>query len=147
METNKTQVLDVLEAIQTNATAHAAERADRDVPEIDFIRTMQVGEFTRQGDIYIELVNLDVAGLKVTAERQLAPGNTQGSRHIMAGNCTVYERKQGVLVGPAVVCSERVTVTHPEHNHKSLPSTPEGTAYAITFQRDWAQEEAARVAD
>ena len=121
----------------------AAERHAN--PEVRFVRTMQVGQWVRQGDINIARVGDRAARGTETWRRQLAPGETQGSRHVVAdGGVRVYlPAKPGPLVGPVIVAKERCVVTHPEHAHVSLPS---GT-YAVTFQRNYAMEEITRVQD
>ncbi len=91
---------------------------------------------------------------KPIKDRQLAPGTTQGSRHVAEGDCelldvnrmdmavTVNRLVRGgavpfQLIGPAVRCIGDVTVTHPEHGHRTLPA---GGDWAVVFQRDHAEE-------
>lgn len=112
-----------------------------DASKTERINAPSLGDVVRQGDIYLTCIN-KITGGKETENRQLAPGNTQGSRHILAGKVTVYEgvsfnQMPSVLVGPAFKCNSDVTVEHPEHGHKVLP---EGTVWQVTYQRAMADE-------
>jgi len=125
-----------IEQIQVAAQNHGAE--------LRMVRTITVGQWIRQGDVFLRRVEANHPRGKETANRQLAPGKTKGSRHIVEGDVTICApTTTDPLVGPIVKADERFTVAHPEHAHVSLPS---GT-YATTFQRDFAQEERARVMD
>lgn len=83
---------------------------------------------------------------QVTTVRQLVSDNTMGSRHVVEGDgVTIFGRSHEAhaLEGPVIVADSRFTLAHPEHAHHSIP---EGT-YQVIYQRDWAFEEAQRVAD
>lgn len=134
------QVNALMQQIEKQAASHKND--DR------FAHVVQIGEIIRQGDIYIERVEESETRGKATKEVQLAPGTSKGSRHILrelgAGTVSVFE--SGIsdpLAGPVVCATERFEVTHPEHPNFSIPS---GT-YKITYQRDYAMEERARVRD
>lgn len=112
-----------------------------DAAKTERISAPSLGDVVRQGDIYLVCVD-KVSGGKETKDRQLAPGSTQGSRHILKGDVTVYEgvsfrQMHQALVGPAFKCNSDVTVEHPEHGHKVLP---EGTVWQVTYQRAMADE-------
>lgn len=105
------------------------------------------GDTFRQGDVYITFRESLPAGW-VAVEKpnaQLAPGTTQGSRHILDSLDGVKQfarsRPTG-LQGPVLVLEKERIVTHPEHGDVSLPPG----CYAITYQRAFAQE-LRRVAD
>jgi hypothetical protein len=101
-----------------------------------FPEAASAGDYWRQGDIYIaKITDADGHSLKETQERQLAPGTTQGSRHIVVGDAAIFTRDGDELTGPVVV-SRGCTVTHPEHGDVKLPP---GT-YGITYQRAFAEE-------
>lgn len=118
--------------------------AKKETAELRFVRTCQEGDEIRQGDIYLYPVEVSAPLSKKLATKQLAPGTTQGSRHIVEGNVELFDAKmRDPLVGPIVVAKERFTVTHPEHAHISLPS---GT-YECRYQQDFEAEEIRRVAD
>jgi hypothetical protein len=137
------------------ATALQAETAQKQIqaaaeqacPDTRVIRTIEVGQAIRQGDIYVTRVaDKRIAHGGETAERQLAPGTSRGSRHCVAGAVSVYRPVpgDGQLAGPLIVALERFKVTHPEHAHFSLPP---GT-YRVTYQRDFNRErEVVRVSD
>jgi hypothetical protein len=76
---------------------------------------------------------------------QLAPGTTQGSRHVLDSldGVSVYRLAENtVLQGPVLLVTTERTVTHPEHGNVVLPPG----IYSITYQRQFA-EELRRVAD
>jgi hypothetical protein len=121
----------------------AAEKAR---PDTRVIKKIEVGQAIRQGDIYVtRLADERVRHGGETAERQLAPGTTRGSRHCVEGNVEVYlpAAGDGRLTGPLIVARDRFTVTHPEHAHFSLPPG----AYRVTYQRDFNRQEVERVSD
>lgn len=107
----------------------------------DRIGAPSFGDVVRQGDIYLTCLEKMPEGT-LTKERQLAPGNTQGSRHIVNGDVEMvkdvrFRSMNAVLVGPAFRCKSDVEVTHPEHGNKILP---EGTIWQVTYQLHHADE-------
>lgn len=105
------------------------------------IETMSVGDSWRQGDLYITRVESVPKGAKkmAAARLQLAPGDTQGSRHILDSDAglTMFDAPNATaLDGPIFQTTERRTVTHPEHGDVSLPPG----CYAVTYQRAFADE-------
>lgn len=121
----------------------AAQQAS---PRLRKVAVIQPGEAIRQGDIYV--VRIAKAPKQVgmlTANRQLAPGQTRGSRHVVEGELKVYEAPErgSPLEGPVVVATKAFRVTHPEHAHFELPA---GT-YRVLYQRDFSREELERVYD
>lgn len=129
------KVRDEAEKIKSDATRHFPEAASP-------------GDFHRQGDIYITLIGGVPAGAKRVAkpQTQLAPGNTQGSRHCLSTleGVAVFELDKATeLDGPIVqVVGTEVTVTHPEHGDVVLPGN--GRCYGVTYQRDLDQDERER---
>jgi hypothetical protein len=120
-----------------------ASKPDRDVRRIE---SLKVGQGIRQGDIYIRRVRkADVPSTKPYGTTQLAPGNTQGSRHVVQGDVELRKPsdEKDPLQGPFILAEERFEIVHPEHAHFSLPPG----AYQATYQRDYAKEEVARVQD
>ena len=109
----------------------------------------KLGQYPRQGDVY--LVHADdktaIVGKKL-ASRQLALGQSAGSRHIAEGDCALYEAKQvnrealsirpQAIIFGIVKALKRFIVTHPEHAHDDLPA---GT-YVVVHQRDWQTQRA-----
>ena len=110
-----------------------------------------LGKHVRQGDVMLRRVEDDWPRGAVIAEGeavQVAVGQNVGARHIMTGGKGVKvfaPATPGPLVGPVVVIDKGCEglLTHPEHRHFVIPS---GT-YIVTFQRDYMQEEIARVQD
>jgi hypothetical protein len=124
----------------------SAEAIRNDQPQ-NFPAAASPGDTWRQGDLYIELLAEVPAGAVPIAKpsKQLAPGETQGSRHILdsLAGVTMYRLAEPtVLDGPIVVLEKTRTLTHPEHGDVVLPP---GT-YGVTYQREYA-EELRRVAD
>lgn len=102
------------------------------------ITHMEKTDFFRQGDIYIQRVNsIPRVRLVETKEPQLALGNTRGSRHCIAtqdlGHVKIYREKvtSSLLQGPYLEASTLFTVTHPDHNHVTLPAGK----YRVVYQR------------
>lgn len=114
------------------------------------IGSPSLGDVVRQGDLYLVCVDSLLTGV-VTEDRQLAPGTTQGSRHVLQGDCVIHKniavsdypsnqavsKIHPVLVGPAFHCKGDVTVTHPEHGDKILPAD---TTWQVVYQQVWADE-------
>ena len=66
---------------------HAAEEIRSDAHET--IATMSPGDVIRQGDIYITCLDGEPNGGMPAGTRQLAPGTSRGSRHVVEGECDV----------------------------------------------------------
>lgn len=112
-----------------------------DAKKTERINAPSLGDVVRQGDIYLACVS-NINGGTETDNRQLAPGNTQGSRHVINGKAKIYTgisfmNINSALIGPAFKCETDVTVEHPEHGHKILP---EGTMWQVVYQRAMADE-------
>lgn len=117
------------------------------------IATMSAGDVLRQGDLYILALDKAILDGKPAGTCQLAPGTTQGSRHIVEGDCDVLivdpdrakkvinrlvpsTKGQQLFIGPMIVARSEVTIVHPEHGDRSIPAG----VYLTTYQRTWAQE-------
>jgi hypothetical protein len=112
-----------------------------DAAKTERIGSPSLGDVVRQGDIYLVCIESLPVGQE-TKNRQLAPGNTQGSRHIVAGDAAFVEVESfgdvpAVLVGPAFACNGDCTVMHPEHGDKVLPA---GTTFQVIYQLHHADE-------
>jgi hypothetical protein len=128
--------------IKDAATAHAEIERLAKVnakPEVRVIEKIDVGCVVRQGDIYIHTVEETHAHGDKLMDRQLALGNTQGSRHIAEAPAAIYAGTtvpqwcdRRTFLGPLVKSKKRFVVTHPEHAHVSLPAGE----YQITHQMD-----------
>lgn len=138
-------VKETLEQISTQAKAKAK-------PDPVKYGTLSQADYHRQGDVYFVCISADLEAVlkrskKAVPMRQLAPGETQGSRHIIReadmSHLTFYTRTDATpLDGPIIVASKPFTVDHPEHGSVTLPA---GT-YSGHYQRQYA-EELRRVAD
>lgn len=132
---------DVLEQVEQAAQAKAK-------PDPVRYGSMAVGDFHRQGDVYLRRHNLKTMRGLSRVEKpdlQLAPGDTQGSRHCLDSldGITLYSRPDATaLDGPLIVAEREFTVLHPEHGNVTLPAGQ----YSIHYQRQYA-EELRRVAD
>lgn len=136
---------------KTAATIHQ-EIADAGVSpdrDIRYVRSGAVGQNCRQGDVYLlRVAKRPECYATKSSNRQLAPGTSKGSRHILDGAVTVFtapeaasrdavSRLPGVsggrllLPGPCVEADERFTLTHPEHAHHSLPAGCYVTVYQL----------------
>lgn len=135
-------MLSVDEAVEN--VARQAETIRND--EEQKIELMDVGDEIRQGDIYLTKIESVPAKAKPSKfVTQLAPGNTQGSRHTIRNRRGVkmYEVDgASALDGPIIESKGVLCVDHPEHGNLVLPAG----VYAVTYQRAFA-DELRRVAD
>ena len=137
-----------------NKTIEAINRikaSARSMPEVRVV-SLKIGEVARQGDIYIERVQA-IEGKGAPAKtRQLAPGTSKGSRHIVAESeaVTIWESKPDLggkaafQVGPAIECKGDLTVTHPEHAWIKIAVGKVTQFFQVIFQADYARKERAR---
>lgn len=128
--------------MQTTVFSEVAEQAEkiRNDAEQAF-GFVDPGDEIRQGDLYITaLSKLPAHVTKIDKpQAQLAPGNTQGSRHTIRDmkGVTLYRVKDaGPLDGPIIVADEEIAIDHPEHANMVLPAG----CYAVTYQRAFAEE-------
>lgn len=138
-------------ARQIAAVKKSAEKMDS--AKTERIETASAGDVVRQGDIYLVCLEMAPPGTPAKSQ-QLAPGETQGSRHIATGDCrivnanrvtvanTINRLVKGAaipeqLVGPVIECRGDTTITHPEHGHRILPA---GSVWASVYQRAHAEE-------
>lgn len=142
--------------------AMTAQRAMKDVQvEAEMIRndetavigTVSVGDVVRQGDLYLVVIERLPEKKTPTGNKQLAPGTSQGSRHVLVGECRVFdpdkdeslelinEAAKGLkvsveLIGPVFESKAEIEVDHPEHGNRIIPAG----AYAVVYQRAFAEE-------
>ena len=119
---------------------NTAETIKNDEPQ-RFPEAASVGDVWRQGDVYIERLAGVPKNATVDAktDMQLAPGTTQGSRHVLDSlqGVTMYRLAiPTVLDGPVLLTTEERTITHPEHGDVILPPG----CYGVTYQRMFAAE-------
>lgn len=130
------------------------ERIINDAPRL--LEVFEVGDVSHQGDLSIVRIAALPKSAKPRANRQLADGNTQGSRHMLergevfdadpqetarlvrqATKCEIDAR----YVGPVFVSPEKPTaddLTHPEHGNQGFAA---GSVCAVIFQRNLDSEE------
>lgn len=99
------------------------------------------GDYHRQGDVYITRIHeIPKGAIPIdNPSAQLAPGDTQGSRHVIDDLSCVEmfaKKDQTALDGPILNVKQPITINHPEHGAVSFPAG----FYAITYQRQLADE-------
>lgn len=125
------------------------------VPCIDH-PTWAVGDCCHQGDLILVCIDPPKA-LTRRKNRQLAEGETKGSRHVVVGGEVFDSNENEMVKNIAKVTNGRVTildpkyigpvfygpcvVEHPEHQHHGFPA---GTFTAVVFQRNVDAEERER---
>ena len=116
------------------ATIQEAEKIKSDETQ-RFPDAASAGDCCRQGDVYLMLLDKIPPGAqKVVTPVQLAPGNTQGSRHCLDSTegVVAYQLKDGTeFDGPILKLNCERTITHPEHGDWILPAG----IYAVGYQR------------
>jgi hypothetical protein len=122
------------------AVKESAEKIRNNQPQ-RFPEAASPGDTWRQGDVYLELLSSVPSGAVIAKKPnpQLAPGTTQGSRHVLDSlrGVTVFLLPNAdALTGPVLEVLEERTVTHPEHGHVVLPPG----VYGVTYQRAFAEE-------
>ena len=141
-----------MESTLTPLQAHERIAASAKAPltETRVVDKIKIGDFARQGDVYLERISSPSKDWQETKNHQLAPGNSPGSRHVVSqgprlfvsptANPTDRTRQGTRLLGPQIVAKESFTVEHPEHAHITLPA---GT-YQSSYQLDFNQQRAVR---
>jgi hypothetical protein len=137
-ETQITETEAVFNAIQAKAESLAC--AD---PRT--IAVMDRGDYCRQGDVYVTLIDKLPDGATQIKEpvAQLAPGNTPGSRHCLRDltGLKLYRVKDASeLDGPIIVADSSFTIDHHGGEEKHGTRTFPAGIYAITYQRTASQE-------
>lgn len=129
--------------IRVQESGRKAAQHERTTEIIEAI--CSVGLHVRQGDIILTMTD-EVPSGTPSSQKQLAPGTTQGSRHIAEGEIEVYPSTgNDPLEGPLLrVTGPENLINHPEHRHYRLPT---GTCWRVTYERDLGQEERARMLD
>lgn len=113
-----------------------------------FTEACTPGDLIWQGDLGIEIVaGVPADYVEVTqpkgVDRQLVPGNTQGSRHCLQSldGVRLFRPKQWggeSLQGPALVLAKHATIEHPTHGAVTIPA---GFTVLCRYQRVWDQEQ------
>jgi hypothetical protein len=122
------------------AINHITEQATFKAKGDDRRVNLAVGKHGRQGDIYICRVADTHARGEEQKDRQLAQGESRGSRHIAEAPAKVYvgttapanALNSRLFLGPCVVSESEFMISHPEHANVILTA---GT-YQIVHQMD-----------
>lgn len=112
------------------------------------------GDVAHQGDLTLIGISAVPAGVKVRVNRQIAEGNTKGSRHVvLGGTCFDCDNPDAVakLVSKATkgrVCPDAryigpvfsgpCTLEHPQHQHQTFPAD---CVVVAVYQRNMDAEE------
>lgn len=142
----------------TLTVIEAVERVlkSKPAPDVRIPETVEIGQVIHQGDVYMHRVPDDWPRGELLGTRQIAVGDTIGSRHVVSGQgFEVYagmklpawvkfsrlpnslrSRVVHALLGPVVVLRaplvEGEGLVHPEHAHHRFPC---GT-YQVQYQLD-----------
>lgn len=107
------------------------------------IGSLSEGEHTVQGDVIFWPLTRMPAECKAikSPSRQLAEGDTKGSRHCIAKDamphCQLFSLpRPNALQGPIIVSDKNITIEHPEHGNQVLPPGN----HLVTYQRAYAEE-------
>ncbi len=145
---------EVMELAQNSSTIPENERMINN--EAKLLENFEVGDVSYQGDLILVRIAELPSFAKKSQKRQLASGNTPGSRHVLKRG-QVYScgdrMRQRMLaeiisqttgcfmdsnfLGPIFVSPEVPTcddLTHPEHGNQGFPA---GAVIAVVFQRTW----------
>jgi len=110
---------------------------------------MSTNDAYAQGDVLIVKVSdelpRDWERLEQQPETmQLAPGDTQGSRHIATGPVEIYASDPAAahdeLIGPRLFATGEWCLTHPEHGDRTF----QRGAYEVRYQRRMSDEQQRR---
>lgn len=119
---------------------------------------LDIGQGCHQGDLIVVRLGAMPTSAKPRNSRQLAEGDTQGSRHILAKGqvfdadpaevAALIKKANGVVVNPAyigpVFCTNQngeANLEHPEHGDHLYRG--ENMCFGTIYQRNWDAEEAA----
>lgn len=115
-----------------------------------FSEAASTGDVLRQGDVYLMLLDKLPRGAKAMSKPplQLAPGTSQGSRHILDSTegVTAFTFADATeFDGPILKLECERELTHPEHGNWIIPAG----IYAVGYQRTQDSVDATnrRVAD
>jgi hypothetical protein len=147
---------------QKGQDAPVNEAMVNDDPRLLDEAQFEVGDVSHQGDLMVVRVHClpeDARPRGPQESRQLAPGETQGSRHVLergriydcdvdqvrrliqqANGCDVNSRYIGPMFVSPLAPTEH-DLTHPEHGHQGFPA---GAVCAVVHQRVLDQDEQER---
>lgn len=135
--------------ITTEKAIAQIREAARHMPEVRILSEMKVGDVARQGDIYVErIASIEGKGAAVKS-RQLAPGTTKGSRHIVDESpaVTLWNGKTDLAGkaefqrGPVIEAKGDFSITHPEHAWLKFVVGKTVKLFQVWFQADYVRKE------
>lgn len=98
------------------------EGAENNVQDLRFLKTVEIGQGYRQGDISVLRVADNHPRGKKLGHRKLAIGQGEGSNHFAEGDIELYEGttvpsfvERGTFLGPVIVAPKGFKNTHPKH--------------------------------
>jgi hypothetical protein len=132
------------------------EKMHNDAP-VEFTEAqLGIGEAVDQGDVIVVRIPRLPAKAKVRANRQVAEGDTQGSRHVLStGNIydcdpdsvvELIRQANGANINPTYIgpvfqtANGQAELTHPEHGNHVYKGE---MTCAVVIQRNWDAEEQA----
>lgn len=135
-------------------SAPKAEPIVNDAPRQFTDASWPVGSAAHQGDVILVRIESLPKGAKPRANRQVAEGDTQGSRHVLEGG-KIYDVDAKAVAkavksacpksdvgeqycGPVFVTDESTALRHPEHGDHEYES---GMCVAVVFQRNLDAEQ------
>lgn len=140
-----------METVLTEATQihkEVQKKAKSTVKREMKFKHVALHHFVRQGDIYLVAIK-KVTGTVEIKDRQLAPGTTKGSRHMVSDAVKLYAgfdpspftgEVPEYCIGPQILATNDFCVLHPEHANCVLPPG----AYQVTYQADFARQNRVR---
>ena len=139
-------------ALATTKSAKVPEVIVNDAPRVfdDF----PTGSVSHQGDVILVSIESLPRSRVLRKNRQVADGNTRGSRHILKGG-RIWDAQSANLIADAT--GQRIdpkylgpvfrggTLTHPEHGNQTFPKD---CTIAVVYQRNLdAEQREQRVQD
>lgn len=149
-----------MNATETVSNAGSAPAIEQGSLPVRNHQTWMPGDAAHQGDLILICLAALPMSAKVRRNRQMAEGETMGSRHVVAGGevydadpkevaAAISEATKGCVaptemyIGP--VFSGPCVLEHPQHQHQSFPGE---TVTACIFQRNQtAEDQEARARD
>lgn len=133
-------------------TLETIKKSAKTMQQVRVVEGMKIGEVARQGDIYVERVAAIEGKGTAVKSRQLAPGTTKGSRHIVedSPNVTLWESRPSLngrasfQIGPAIEAKGDFSVTHPEHAFIKFIIGKATQFFQVWFQADFNRKERAK---
>ena len=142
----KTKENDILDILATKVHEEVKKKATISKNRKIVIEHMNVGQYIRQGDLYIRKIE-KITGIEKIENRQLAPGMTKGSRHIVDESVELFKVSNfdinnvpQFIIGPQIKAKQNFKITHPEHADFYLPFGN----YQVSYQCDWSRQERVR---